>query len=73
MTSANNQPLVLIVDDEAGFRELARLACENAGFDVVEAADGTEAIGCFHRNNPGIVLLDVVMPGLDGLQRSISS
>ena len=64
MSSTDNRPLVLVVDDEAVFRELACLACENAGLAVVEAPNGAEAIECFRRDNPDIVLLDIVMPGL---------
>lgn len=68
MDSGNKPPLVLIVDDDVIFRELAREMCETVGFKVLEASDGVEGIECFHRKSPDIVILDVVMPGLDGFE-----
>ncbi len=60
--------LVLIVDDDAAMRLLLRASIERGGFDVVEASGGEEAVGLFTRNKPDAVLLDVVMPGLDGFE-----
>ncbi len=61
-----NQPLVLVVDDEDVMRLLARESLEQAGFAVMEAADGAEAVEVFQDVQPDIVLLDVKMPVLDG-------
>jgi diguanylate cyclase (GGDEF)-like protein len=57
---------VLIADDDATARMLVRAALEQSGFQVVEAADGAEALECYRQHQPQLVLLDVVMPGLDG-------
>ncbi len=58
--------LVLVVDDEASMRLLMREALEQAGFAVEEAADGVQALAAFIRLQPDLVLLDVMMPTMDG-------
>lgn len=58
---------VLIVDDEPDIRMLYRLAFEQAGTDVEEAADGEEAMAVAARSQPSIIVLDLLMPGTDGL------
>lgn len=58
--------LVLVVDDDLTTRQLARVALEEAGFAVEEAADGAAAVDRFAALRPDLLLLDVVMPGLDG-------
>ena len=59
-------PLVLVVDDDITVRLLAREALEQAGFSIEEAENGTQAISAFKRLHPEIVLLDVMMPEMDG-------
>ena len=60
--------LVLLVDDEETIRELAALALRRAGFDVVEAGDGSSAVEAFRRHAPNLraVVLDLVMPLMGG-------
>ena len=58
---------VLIVDDEPDIRLVVRLGLEAAGLSVAVAASGTEAIEAAARFVPQLILLDVEMPGLDGL------
>jgi diguanylate cyclase (GGDEF)-like protein/PAS domain S-box-containing protein len=58
--------LVLVVDDDGASRLIARASLEQAGFDVVEAANGLEGVAAFERQPPALVLLDVLMPGMDG-------
>lgn len=60
--------LALIVDDDAIQRVIARAALEQAGLAVEDAASGEEALSSFERLHPDIVLMDVMMPGLDGFQ-----
>ncbi|MCS6293374.1 MAG: EAL domain-containing protein, partial [Nitrospira sp.] len=62
----NSAPLALIVDDDITLRVLAREALEQAGCRVEDAATGQEALDAFQRETPDIILLDVVMPGMDG-------
>jgi two-component system response regulator MtrA len=57
---------VLIVDDEPMARQLLRLMLVRAGFNVSEAEDGFDALEKVRSSQPDIVLLDVMMPGIDG-------
>jgi DNA-binding response OmpR family regulator len=59
-------PRILIADDDDGLRHLLRLVLCREGFEVIEAADGTEALARAYDSSPSLVLLDVMMPGLDG-------
>jgi DNA-binding response OmpR family regulator len=59
---------VLVVDDEPHIRAVLRGYLEAEGFDVVEAADGQTALDEVRAHSPDLVLLDVMMPGLDGLE-----
>lgn len=66
MSAGRSQPLVLVVDDEAGQRLLTGASLQQGGFTVLEAEDGRQALELFRQEQPDIVLLDVIMPGLDG-------
>jgi two-component system alkaline phosphatase synthesis response regulator PhoP len=57
---------VLIIDDEAPIRLLCRVNLEAEGMDVLEAADGEKGIELARRERPDVILLDVMMPRLDG-------
>src|SRR5438445_9133622 len=57
---------VLVIDDEAPIRLLCRVNLEAEGMDVVEAADGPTGLEQARENPPDVILLDVMMPGLDG-------
>ena len=59
-------PLVLLVDDERSIRTICRVNLEGDGLAVSEAADGAEALEVVRRARPSVVLLDVMMPGVDG-------
>jgi signal transduction histidine kinase len=59
-------PLVLVVDDDALMRMLAREALEGAGWKVEEACNGREAVEAVGRLGPAVILLDVMMPEMDG-------
>lgn len=59
-------PLILIVDDEKMMRILLRRALEKEGYRVVEATNGQEAIDAYQRIKPDLVLLDAMMPIMDG-------
>ena len=59
---------ILLVDDDPNISHLVRLYLEKEGFDVTEAARGDEALEAFRRETPALVLLDVMLPGMDGLQ-----
>lgn len=57
---------ILIVDDEPNIIELGQLYLENEGFSVESAADGIEAIVKFEQLNPALIVLDLMLPELDG-------
>jgi DNA-binding response OmpR family regulator len=59
---------VLIVDDEPPIRLLCRVNLEAEGMEVLEAADGVEGFEIARAELPDVILLDVMMPGLDGWQ-----
>ncbi len=61
------QLTVLVVDDEATIREVLRRYLEREGFRVHEAADGYEALDAVSFEPPDLVLLDLMLPGIDGL------
>lgn len=61
-----NNPVALIVDDEELILELMEHHLENAGYDVVRARDGSEALAHLEQSVPAIVILDVMMPIVDG-------
>lgn len=58
---------VLVVDDEPRITGLVRDYLDRAGFSVLEAADGEAALATFRRHQPGAVILDLGLPGMDGL------
>jgi diguanylate cyclase (GGDEF)-like protein len=58
--------LVLLVDDDAMVRTLVRAALVKRGLEVVEAGSGSEGLAAFQVRKPDIILLDAVMPGMDG-------
>ena len=59
---------VLVADDEKEIRNLLRLYLENESFEVIEAVDGPSALEAVRSVKPDICLLDIMMPGIDGLQ-----
>ncbi len=59
---------ILVVDDETNICELLRLYLEKEGFDVLIANDGATAVRLFQEENPALMLLDIMLPVLDGWQ-----
>src|SRR2546428_7764394 len=58
---------VLVVEDEPPIRELLRLHLSLAGFDVTEAGDGTRALALARSQHFDLIVLDVMLPGIDGI------
>lgn len=66
ITESEKDALILVVDDDRFMRIQLRLVMEQAGYEVVEASDGDQAIAAYTRFHPDIVLLDALMPVMDG-------
>ena len=62
----NNPKTVLVIDDEAPIRLLCRVNLEAEGMPVLEAGDGPSGLDTARAEQPDVILLDVMMPGLDG-------
>ena len=60
------KPLIMVVDDEPGVRELVGDALRLGGFDAIEATDGEEALQVMRHARPDLLIVDVNMPDLDG-------
>ena len=60
-------PLILVVDDEQSYRDALRVALEREGFRVEVAVDGADALERFDAVRPGLVLLDVMLPRISGV------
>lgn len=58
---------VMIVDDSAAMRAVVAIALRGAGYEVLEAADGAEALGLLDDHKVHLIISDVNMPGMDGL------
>ena len=57
---------ILIVDDEEHILELLKFNVKNAGYDVITANNGIEAVKLVKSEKPALVLLDLMLPGMDG-------
>jgi two-component system response regulator RegX3 len=64
---ADDPPLVLVVDDEQSYRDALSVTLQREGFLVVTAADGAEALERFDATKPALVLLDVMLPKISGI------
>ena len=59
---------VLVVDDKREIRDLLRTSLSEEGYEVVVASNGEEAVGLAKTGNPQVILLDIEMPGIDGIE-----
>ena len=57
---------ILVVDDDVALAEMIGIVLQNEGYDVFFCADGSAALAQFQEHNPDLVLLDVMLPGMDG-------
>jgi len=67
-TAIDRARLVLVVDDDDMIRRLVRTVLEADDLDVIEAQDGTAALAAATAGRPTVVVLDVMMPGLNGVE-----
>ena len=68
MDASGTSRLILIAEDDADIRALVTFRLERAGYEVVAAEDGEEALALIAERKPDLALLDVMMPKLDGLE-----
>jgi two-component system NtrC family sensor kinase len=59
---------LLVIDDEASTRDLLKLSLESDGYTVFTAEDGPKGLELFAKENPSIILTDIKMPGMDGIE-----
>lgn len=59
---------LLLVDDEPGIRKVVRIVLEDLGYTVFEASNGNDGLELFQRHKPPVVITDIRMPGMDGLE-----
>ncbi len=64
----NGRGTILVVEDDLDIREVMRMILEASGYQVLEAGDGAEALGVVRAHRPCVILLDLMMPGMDGFQ-----
>jgi CheY-like chemotaxis protein len=60
--------LVLLAEDQPDIREMMRILLQSYGYDVIQASDGYEAVELALQRCPDVILMDMAMPVLDGLQ-----
>jgi CheY-like chemotaxis protein len=59
---------VVVVEDDLDIREVMRMVLETSGYSVLEASEGAEALSVVRGRRPCVILLDLMMPGMDGFQ-----
>lgn len=67
MAEITEQKLILLVDDEEDIREVLAITLSDMGYEVLEAENGRAALELFRKKKPMIVLTDIKMPGMDGI------
>jgi DNA-binding response OmpR family regulator len=68
LKGSNGTPTILVADDEEDLRELVSYRLSRSGYEVVEAVDGQEAFELATERTPDLMVLDVMMPRLDGYE-----
>jgi len=68
VSSDDTDRCILVVDDDAVLRRVVRAVLEADGFNVIEASDGEQGLKLAAEARPRVVILDVMMPGLDGVE-----
>ena len=64
---SNSQATILVIDDQPGIRRLLTEVLQDEGYRVITAANGYEGIQAAQNSNPNVILMDMKMPGMDGI------
>ncbi|MDO9390439.1 MAG: response regulator, partial [bacterium] len=64
----NEKPKILLVDDEATNLKLLQMLCRKMGYDCLTALDGRQAVDLALSQNPDLIMMDVIMPQMDGFE-----
>ena len=67
-TTGSNREQILVVDDDPALAEMLQIVLRQEGFGTEWCATGDQALSAFLQTQPALVLLDVMLPGLDGIQ-----
>jgi len=68
MAGGSNHPVVLVVDDDVALSEMLQIVLRQEGFETVWCGRGDRALDAFRRHRPDVVLLDIMLPGGDGVE-----
>jgi CheY-like chemotaxis protein len=66
--SDGSKPTILLIEDNPATRRMYRLALETAGYEVIEARDGGAALDALQRRRPALIIQDLILPDMDGLE-----
>lgn len=61
-----NDPIIMVIDDESQMRQMIRTFLEKDGYTVIEATDGAHALSLLNKEKPDLLIVDVMMPFMDG-------
>lgn len=64
----NRRPQIMVIDDDQRMLRLLEITFEQEGYDAILAADGNSALALLENCTPDLIILDIIMPGPDGLQ-----
>jgi DNA-binding response OmpR family regulator len=64
----NNHSLILIIEDDISAARLAEYTLEHAGYEVIKAHDGYEGLSKAIKHHPDLIILDIMLPGIDGFE-----
>lgn len=65
-----NKKTILVVDDEAEIRKVLMMRLSSAGYETIEAGNGKDAFNIAKEKKPDLIILDIMMPGMDGMSTS---
>ncbi|HSG06325.1 MAG TPA: response regulator, partial [Nitrospiria bacterium] len=68
MDSPQQKPVILVVDDDERISSLVQSSLQANNFSTVSAQDGEEALSLWKENNPDLVILDIMLPKIDGIE-----